>query len=135
MAAQPQQQDYSKAIIGAILAGVVGLAFVGSQQAQKNEQNNIDDLPAIEARLQAVEAITKTNQAAIKGTLNAETLNASLEAINARITALDGQIGRRFQLEVKDPIYRELDRIQGDFTAFRDHMNTPPNSHHRGGND
>jgi len=46
-----QKQNFTPYVI----AGVVGLAFVGYQQSAKNQADNVSNLPALEARISSIE--------------------------------------------------------------------------------
>lgn len=116
--AEPQK-NYTPLIIGAIVTGLVGMVlsvigailFSGTEQAAKNEANHISNLPAVVARLEAVEEQQRS-------TLDRRSLDAQFEALRQIIEGVERQLGRRIQLEVKDPLYREIDiltqRIERD---------------------
>lgn len=114
------------AIVGAIVAGAVGLLFVGSQQQAKNQQNNIDDLPALEARLSASEsalAAIRSEVSTMRETttemqrqqaqqLDRDALNDAFQSLRDALEALEGQLNRRIQLEVKEPLRIELNLLR-----------------------
>jgi len=103
-------------VIAAIVSGGVGLAFVGSQQSTRNEQNSIDQLPALEARLLTLETLANTQQSQISNLradlLDREAIDDIVSQLNLADTELRDQVNRRLSLEVKEPIYRELEAIQ-----------------------
>lgn len=112
-------------IVAAVISGGVGLLFVSSQQGAKNQQNHIDALPALEARVAALEASTSEEEidrlrgelsevrTALAGQLDRDALDDVLQQLRDAISAVEAQLNRRLTLEVKEPIYRELDTISG----------------------
>lgn len=96
-------------VIAAIVSGGVGLLFISSQQSAKNQQNLIDNLPAVQAQL----TIVRGEVEAIKSsTLSRGEVEAKLEAFAERLNALEGQISRRFSEVVSQPLSIVRDDVE-----------------------
>lgn len=121
----------------ALVSGVVGLVFVGSQQSKRNEQNLVDDLPALRSRVTGLESMTQSLRedltrdreasaaelareresitqirTAQAEQLDRAALNDIFRALDKRIDDLEAQLGRRIGLEIKEPFQREMDDLQ-----------------------
>lgn len=92
-------------IVGLVIAGVVsaliGVALMGSQQSARNQQNLIDNLPAVQAQLKILASEMETVK---QSTLSRGEVEAKLEAFSERLNALEGQISRRFNEVVNQPL-------------------------------
>ena len=121
-----EQKNFGALAISAVVAGVVGLFFVGSQQSAKNQQNNIDDLPAMRQQIatlssnhRSLEANFVTLRESIADLqksqaqqLDRDALNDAFQSLRDALSALEGQLNRRIQLEVKEPIFRQITSIK-----------------------
>lgn len=88
-------------VVGGLISGVIAVAFVGSQQSQRNQQNLIDNLPAVLSRIEIIES----QLVAIQGsTLSRGEIEAKLEAFAERQSATEGQLTRRFNEVVREPL-------------------------------
>lgn len=106
-------------ISGLVIAAVISVgAAVFSQSgktSQANQQSLIDDLPAVRAKLD----ILNDEVAAIKkATLSRGEIQATLKAIEERLGALEGQISRRFQEVVIQPLKILRDDVEKNEDSF-----------------
>lgn len=153
--------------IALALLGLIG--FNALQQGQKNQQDNVSNLPALQAQVANLQNLLDSErnerangntavrneinglrrdlqqvQADVAGALDSDSLDARFTAVQAAQEALEQQLSRRISLEIKDPIYRDMDQLEQRLLQFdtqihnelnwlRDyainHINNPPNSH------
>lgn len=139
-------------VLTAVIGGFVGLQFVGGQQSAKNQQNNVDNLPALLARMETLESKVESQQIETArigplqttvdnlrdragSQLSKSEIDAQFAAVRDSQSGLEQQLSRRIQLEVKEPILRELDWLRKELDANRseilEHMNTPPSTHEK----
>lgn len=116
----------------AVVAGAVGLAFVGYQQSARTDQSNIDQLPALQTQVSGHDRSIDTvedEQSRLRDTLaniqqvlaqqlDRAALDDIFQGLNDAIVALEEQLNRRIQLEVKEPIYRALSDMAGRLTIL-----------------
>ena len=140
MADKPNNNNATMGVvITAVVGGLIALMFAGSQQSAKNQQTNIDQLPALQQRIATLEAgqarhTTELSQireseridyanlresiAEIQRVqaqqLDRDALQDAFQSLRDALEALEGQLNRRIQLEVKDPIYSVLEELSAD---------------------
>ena len=132
-----EKKDMTGVFVTALVAGGAGLLFVGSQQSAKNQQNNIDLLPALQQRVSSLESSTSSIKAQMDSLresqridysslreslaeiqrvqaqqLDRDALNDAFQSLRDALEALEGQLNRRIQLEVKDPIYSKINDLK-----------------------
>jgi len=95
-------------VVGAITAGIAVLTQSG-KTSQANQQDLIDNLPAVIAELD----VLKSEVEAIQGdTLGGGEIEARFSALVERINGLEGQLTRRFDEVVKQPMDIIRDEVE-----------------------
>lgn len=126
--------------IGLIVgAAVLAFMFAGPKQTAKTQQNNVDQLPALQQRVSSAEsglASLKAQMDTLREAqridysslreslaeiqrvqaqqLDRDALNDAFQSLRDALEALEGQLNRRIQLEVKDPIYSAIEDLKAD---------------------
>ena len=141
---KPKSASMQNLLMPALIAGVVGVGFVTLNQSQKNQQDNISDLPAMDARitnntnalqslrgdmrnadstqhtdLTALREEIKALQQALADTLDSDALQAQFTGVNASLEDVEEQLARRITLEVKDPIQSDFADLEKDMDLMR----------------
>lgn len=122
----------------AIIAGIIGLAFVGWQQTAKDQSTNVGNLPATNANVETnATAISDLRDQLTKAIGDSRT--ASANALDAAIKLVREEINRREPEVLKyvdtldakkrqrvDGIERRMERLE---KMFIDHISSPPPKH------
>jgi len=122
--------DVKKDWTPTIIAAVIGVAFIGFQQQQKNNADNVGNLPATNANVSSnAEAILRNSQ-------------NSAAALNAAVGLVRAEINRRETETIKyvDTLDTKktsrVDGIEGRIARLEDllvdHVNTPSARHTHG---
>lgn len=92
-------------LVAAIGAGLIGTVFVGPQTAERLNQTNVSNLPALEARLETVERQLSGLDAVSQSTIEARfgSSNESQESLVSELATLEDTINRRFIEDVATP--------------------------------
>lgn len=124
------------------LAAFAAFVFAGPKETAKTQQSNINLLPALQQRVSALEAGLSSIKAQMNSLreaqridysslreslaeiqrvqaqqLDRDALNDAFQSLRDALEALEGQLNRRIQLEVKDPIYAVIEDLKTSINA------------------
>ena len=121
-------------IVPALVTLIIGMLFAFITVSQQQSALNVSNLPALIEKVSSLERELNSERdllnelrAEVAASLDKDFINASFDTVNARVSALEGQVARRFTNEVlaqqelmRNYIERDLDRINLELREIKD---------------
>ena len=99
--------------IGIVVAAIIGVALVGVKTSQQNDQNRIDNLPALEIKVESLEKAVENF---------ANQIDNLKEDVNQRDDLFQEQIDRRIERELQGQIDRRFEALQRESDLLRNEL-------------